>query len=156
MAGSDGHQPQRLTRRANRPVDQVSWNEAQTFISKLNAMEGRQLYRLPTEAEWEYAARAGSPTIYGFGNDPKQLGEYAWYRGNSGRHPHPVGQKRPNAWGLYDMLGNVWEWVQDWDGKYPTGAVTDPKGLRRVRIACVGAAAGITRPTSAGWRTATQ
>jgi formylglycine-generating enzyme required for sulfatase activity len=113
---------------AKRPVDQVSWNEAQTFISKLNAMDGVQLYRLPTEAEWEYAARAGSTTIYSFGNDPKQLGEYAWYRGNSGRHTNPVGQKRPNAWGLYDMLGNVWEWVQDWDGKYPAGPVTDPQG----------------------------
>ena len=113
---------------ANRPVDQVSWNDVQTFLSKLNAMEGGQRYRLPTEAEWEYAARAGSPTIFGFGNDPKQLGEYAWYRGNAERHPHPVGQKRPNAWGLYDMLGNVWEWVQDWDGKYAAGPVTDPKG----------------------------
>jgi formylglycine-generating enzyme required for sulfatase activity len=113
---------------ANRPVDQVSWNEAQTFISKLNAVEGVQLYRLPTEAEWEYAARAGSTTIYSFGNDPKQLGEYAWHRSNAQRHSHPVGQKRPNAWGLYDTLGNVWEWVQDWDGKYPVGPVTDPKG----------------------------
>jgi formylglycine-generating enzyme required for sulfatase activity len=113
---------------ANRPVEQVSWNEAQTFLSKLNAMEGVQLYRLPTEAEWEYAARAGSTTIYGFGNDPKQLGEYAWYRSNSGHRTHPVGQKRPNAWGLYDVLGNVWEWVQDWDGKYLAGPVTDPKG----------------------------
>jgi formylglycine-generating enzyme required for sulfatase activity len=123
-----GTNPSAIPNEPNRPVDQVAWSEVQTFISKMNAMEGVQLYRLPTEAEWEYAARAGSPTIYGFGNDPKQLGEYAWYRGNSGRRPHPVGQKRPNAWGLYDMLGNVWEWVQDWDGKYPTGPVTDPKG----------------------------
>lgn len=113
---------------ANRPVDQVSWNDAQAFLSKLNAMEGGQRYRLPTEAEWEYAARAGSTTIFGFGNDPKSLGEYAWYRGNAARHSHPVGQKRPNAWGLYDILGNVWEWVQDWDGKYAAGPVTDPPG----------------------------
>ncbi len=112
----------------NRPVDQVSWNEAQVFINKLNAMEGVKLYRLPTEAEWEYAARAGSTTIYSFGNDPKQLGDYTWYRGNAEHHSHPVGQKQPNAWGLYDMLGNVWEWVQDWEGKYPAGPVTDPKG----------------------------
>ena len=111
-----------------RPVDQVSWDDAQAFIRKLNAMEGVQLYRLPTEAEWEYAARAGSPTIYSFGNDPKQLGEYAWYRGNAEHRTHPVGQKKPNAWGLHDMLGNVWEWVQDWEGKYPSGPVTDPKG----------------------------
>ena len=111
-----------------RPVDQVSWDDAQAFVRKLNTMEGAQLYRLPTEAEWEYAARAGSPTIYSFGNDPKQLGEYAWYRGNAEHRTHPVGQKKPNAWGLHDMLGNVWEWVQDWEGKYPSGPVTDPKG----------------------------
>jgi len=112
----------------NRPVDQVSWDEAQAFINKLNAMEGVKLYRLPTEAEWEYAARAGSTTIYSFGNDPKQLGDYAWYRGNAEHHSHPVGQKQPNTWGLHDMLGNVWEWVHDWEGKYPAGPVTDPKG----------------------------
>lgn len=112
----------------NRPVDQVSWDEAQAFIRKLNAMEGVKLYRLPTEAEWEYAARAGSTTIYSFGNDPKSLGDYAWYRGNAERHSHPVGQKKPNAWGLHDTLGNVWEWVQDWDGKYPAKPVTDPQG----------------------------
>jgi formylglycine-generating enzyme required for sulfatase activity len=123
-----GTNPSAVPGDANRPVEQVAWNDAQMFIGRLNAMEGGQRYRLPTEAEWEYAARAGSPRIYGFGNDPKQLGEYAWYRGNSQRHTHPVGQKRPNAWGLYDMLGNVWEWVQDWDGKYPAGPVTDPKG----------------------------
>lgn len=111
-----------------RPVDQVSWDDAQAFISKLNAMEGVQLYRLPTEAEWEYAARAGTTTVYSFGNDPRQLGNYAWYRANSERRTHPVGQKWPNAWGLYDMLGNVWEWVQDWEGRYQAGAVTDPQG----------------------------
>ncbi len=113
---------------SNRPVDQITWEDAQAFLTKLNAMEGGKLYRLPTEAEWEYAARAGSTTIFYFGNDPKQLGEHAWYRGNSGHQTHPVGQKKPNAWGLYDMLGNVWEWVQDWEGKYPANPVTDPKG----------------------------
>ena len=122
------------------PVDQVSWDDAQVFISKLNAMEGGQRYRLPTEAEWEYAARAGSTTAYSFGNDPKQLGDYAWYRGNSERRTHPVGQKRPNAWGLHDMLGNVWEWVQDWEGRYAAGSVTDPpgsaSGTYRMRRGC--------------------
>src|SRR5215470_8127223 len=122
-----GTNPSALPGDANRPVEQVAWNEAQAFISKLNAMEGGQLYRLPTEAEWEYAARAGSPSVYSFGNDPKQLGEYAWYRGNAEHRTHPVGQKKPNAWGLHDMLGNVWEWVQDWEGKYASEAVTDPK-----------------------------
>src|SRR5215470_11663645 len=123
-----GTNPSLFPDNPKRPVDQVAWDDAQAFIRKLNAMEGVQLYRLPTEAEWEYAARAGSPRIYGFGNDPKQLGDYAWYRANAEHRTHPVGQKKPNAWGLHDMLGNVWEWVQDWEGKYASEAVTDPKG----------------------------
>ena len=95
------------------PVENVSWEDVQEFIHKLNAKEGDTKYRLPTEAEWEYAARARTATIYSFGNDERQLGEYAWYFPNSGNKTHPVGQKKPNAWGLHDMHGNVWEWVQD-------------------------------------------
>ena len=110
------------------PVEQVSWNDAQEFIRKLNQMEGIDKYRLPTEAEWEYAARAGSTTRYYFGDDESSLGRYAWYSRNSGKRTHPVGQKRPNAWGLYDMHGNIWEWCQDWIGDYPSGHVIDPKG----------------------------
>ena len=105
------------------PVETVSWDDAQAFIRQLNARGGGAWYRLPTEAEWEYAARAGTVgDLYG------NLDAIAWHDGNSGDRTHPVGQKAPNAWGLHDMLGNVWEWVQDWYGEYPGGAVTDPEG----------------------------
>ena len=110
------------------PVEQVSWNDAQEFIRKLNAKEGSDKYRLPTEAEWEYAARAGSQSKYCFGDDAGRLGDYAWYDSNSGNKTHAVGQKKPNGWGLYDMHGNVWEWVQDWKASYSSGSSTDPSG----------------------------
>jgi formylglycine-generating enzyme required for sulfatase activity len=93
-------------------VETVSWDEAQTFVARLSAKTGK-LYRLPTEAEWEYAARAGTTTVFSFGDDPAQLGLYAWFSDNSGKKAHPVGEKLPNAFGLHDMHGNVWEWVQD-------------------------------------------
>ncbi len=96
------------------PVENVSWDDAQEFIRKLNQKESGSKYRLPTEAEWEYAARAGSTTEYCFGDDEGRLGQYAWYDGNSEKKTHPVGKLLPNAWGLYDMHGNVWEWCQDW------------------------------------------
>ena len=105
------------------PVEQVSWDDVQEFIRRLNAAVGVERYRLPTEAEWEYAARAGTS-----GDRYGDLDAIAWNRDNSGFRTHPVGQKAPNAWGLYDMLGNVWEWTQDWYGHYPGGFVTDPRG----------------------------
>ncbi len=105
------------------PVENVSWGDAQRFIVKLNAQNDGYKYRLPTEAEWEYAARAGTTGDYA-GN----LDSMAWYGANSGNKTHPVGTKQANAWGLYDMHGNVWEWCQDWDGSYPSGTVTDPTG----------------------------
>ena len=113
---------------ANRPVELVSWDDVQEFIRRLNAKEGHTRYRLPTEAEWEYAARAGSTTAYSFGNDMSQLERYAWYDANSGRQTHPVGEKEANKWGLHDMHGNVWEWVQDWEGGYSAAAATNPQG----------------------------
>ena len=109
------------------PVEKVSWNDIQEFLTTLNGM-GQGTYRLPTEAEWEYAARAGTTTTYSFGDDPNQLGDYAWYSSNSSSTTHPVATKLPNPWGLYDMHGNVWEWVQDWynASAYSSHAASDP------------------------------
>ena len=126
-----GKTPSMFKGRQN-PVDRVSWDDAVEFCRKLSELPGEKsagsAYRLPTEAEWEYACRAGTKTEYSFGDSDSELGDYAWYNKNSGGTPHPVGQKKPNAWGLYDMHGNVWEWCQDWYGKYPSGSTTDPTG----------------------------
>jgi formylglycine-generating enzyme required for sulfatase activity len=109
------------------PVEWVSWEDAVRFCERLSQLTGVQ-FRLPTEAEWEYACRAGTTTEYCFCDDEKQLGDYAWYRSNSGNQTHPVGQKLPNKFGLYDMHGNVWEWCQDlWHRNYQ-GAPTDGSG----------------------------
>jgi len=121
----------------NLPVEQVSWNDAQEFIKKLNEKEGVNKYRLPTEAEWEYSARAGTTTRYSFGDEEAKLGDYAWYDANSGSKTHDVGQKKPNLWGLYDMHGNVWEWVQDmyhnsYSGAHIDGSAWEGSGSRRV------------------------
>lgn len=114
------------------PVERVSWDDAAEFCRRLSALPAERaagrVYRLPTEAEWEYACQAGSTSAYSHGDNEAQLGDYAWYDQNSESTTHPVGQKRPNAWGLYDMHGNVWEWCQDWYGDYPQGVVTDPVG----------------------------
>jgi formylglycine-generating enzyme required for sulfatase activity len=109
-----GNNPSWITGDPRRPVEYVSWDDVQEFIKRLNARERGARYRLPTEAEWEYAARARSITDYSFGDAARQLGAYAWYLDNVSSTTHPVGQKRSNAWGLHDMHGNVWEWVQDW------------------------------------------
>ena len=111
------------------PVERVSWNDIQEFLQKLNSLTKKN-YRLPTEAEWEYAAGGGSSTRtkYAGTNSESELGEYAWYDSNSGGKTHPVAKKRPNALGLYDMSGNVWEWCSDWKGDYPSGAQVNPKG----------------------------
>jgi formylglycine-generating enzyme required for sulfatase activity len=117
------------------PVEMVSWEEAAEFCRRLSALPkevaARRVYRLPTEAEWEHACRAGSTGKWCFGDVPAKLGEYAWFSGNSGGMTHPVGQKKPNAWGLYDMHGNVWEWCSDWFGQdfYAHSPPRDPIGL---------------------------
>ena len=122
-------------RGAKNPVNQISWEDAISFCKKLSDLPeektaGRE-YRLPTEAEWEYACRAGSKTAYSFGDSVKELPEYAWF-GDDSEGTHPVGQKKPNKWGLYDMHGNVFEFCQDWfdngNGDYPSVLATDPQG----------------------------
>jgi formylglycine-generating enzyme required for sulfatase activity len=115
------------------PVEDVSWEDCRGFVEKLSAKTGGGKFSLPTEAQWEYACRAGSTTRYCFGDEESGLGEYAWYGENSGNTTHPVGGKKPNAWGLYDVHGNVWQWCQDWyDGGYyansPTDDPTGPSG----------------------------
>lgn len=105
------------------PVETVGWDDAQKFISTLNSRSKKYIYRLPTEAEWEYACRAGTT-----GNYAGNLDAMAWYMDNSGKKTHPVGQKQPNGWGLYDMNGNLWEWCSDWHERYQSGRVIDPIG----------------------------
>ncbi len=113
------------------PVEQVSWFDAQDFIQHLNELQNEYLYRLPTEAEWEYAAHGGMPGdwLYSFDNRIlKSLDAHAWHRENSAHRTHAVGQKLPNPFGLFDMHGNVGEWVEDFDGTYPIESQIDPKG----------------------------
>jgi len=113
------------------PATHVSWTDAVEFCERLSRREG-YTYRLPTEAQWEYACRASTTTPYSFGDDPGELDDYAWYSENAFRlgekYPHEVGAKLPNAWGLHDMHGNIWEWCQDRDGVYPSEPQTDPTG----------------------------
>ena len=112
------------------PVEHVSWNDVREFIEKLNGVTGRQ-FRLPTEAEWEYAARGGEKSKgYRFSGS-NNLDEVAWYGGNSGRKTHPVKGKEPNELGLYDMTGNVYEWCNDWFGDYSSGSQVNPKGSKK-------------------------
>ena len=109
------------------PVEYVSWNDCQTFISKLNALTGKN-FRLPTEAEWEFAARGGNQSRHTQYSGSSRIDDVAWNRGNSGDKMHPVKTKQPNELGIYDMSGNVWEWCQDWNGDYNSYAQTNPTG----------------------------
>jgi formylglycine-generating enzyme required for sulfatase activity len=117
---------------ADHPAVYISWEDVQELVDRLNQSAGAGVYRLPTEAEWEYACRAGTTTRWSFGDDEAQLGNYAWYEANAWnagrRYGQPVGMKLPNPWGLYDLHGNMWEWCQDWRGSYSSDAQTDPQG----------------------------
>ena len=113
-----------------RPVERVSWNDVQGFIQALNKIEATDTYRLPFEAEWEYAARADTQNAYNFGTDTNLLTQYAWFRKNSGGKTHPVGGLKSNPWGLHDVHGNVHEWCQDWFDRnyYSRSPSKDPSG----------------------------
>ena len=155
-----GQSPSHFKGSDDLPVEQVSWNDAIAFCDKLSALEKGQLggarYRLPTEAEWEYACRGGSTTRYSFGDDAAHMGEFAWYADNSGGKPHSVGQKRPNDFGLYDMHGNVWEWCSDlYDVKYyGYSPSADPPGPLQstFRVSRGGGWSGIPRFARSAYR----
>jgi len=126
-----GQNPSVFTEHENNPVEMVSWRDTQDFLSRLNALNLEGTFRLPTEAEWEYAARAGSTTRFGFGDDPEYgaLLQHGWFYSRAEGRSHNVGLKKPNAWGLFDMHGNVWEWCSDWFAPYANDlAVTNPQG----------------------------
>jgi len=126
-----GNNPSKF-RASTNPVEQVSWEDTQQFLAKMNVTSENNgmKFELPTEAQWEYACRAATTTAFSFGDNPTMLGEYAWFADNSSSKTHPVGQRRPNPWGLYDMHGNVWEWCADWYGAdyYGHSPPVDPTG----------------------------
>jgi len=137
----------------NLPVETVSWNDVQDFIHKLNAKTGKQ-YRLPTEAEWEFAARGGTKSDSCKYSGSNIAGHVAWYDNNSDNKTHPVGEKAPNELGIYDMSGNVLEWCNDWKGSYGSNAQTNPKGSSYsiYRINRGGSFANYARLTRVSWR----
>jgi formylglycine-generating enzyme required for sulfatase activity len=130
-----GKNPSHFLGDSNRPVEKVSWYEAMAYCQELTNRERKAghlpsgyQYRLPTEAEWEYACDAGGTNLFSFGNTTNEADQFAWTMENGEATSHPVGQKRPNQWGLYDMHGNVWEWCSDWFAPYPATALTNPSG----------------------------
>jgi formylglycine-generating enzyme required for sulfatase activity len=148
-----GNNPSRFKGNPNHPVDNVSWNDVHAFLHKLNEWKGGGDYRLPTEAQWEYACRAGTETPRYY----HDVNAIAWCRGNSNAQPQPVGQKLPNAWGLYDMLGNVWEWRHDGRRTYTADAAVDPMeptGAGTLRVFRGGSwsrPAQLVRAANRGW-----
>jgi sulfatase modifying factor 1 len=136
IAGVNWQNPKPFTQTDDHPAMCVSWNDAKAFCEWAAKKTGRGV-RLPTEAEWEYACRGGTKTRWHFGDTEGALGDHAWMNANSGMQTHPVGRKKQNPWGLYDMYGNVWEWCEDWEGPYLAGAVTDPTGGASGKARCL-------------------
>ncbi len=128
-----GSRPSKFRGDPRRPVERVSWVQVREFIRRLNAKEGAAVYRLPTEAEWEYACRAGTTTAWSFGPRPEPLSRFAWWIADSGLRTHPVGLLEPNPWGLFDMHGNVGELCSDRFGReyYGRSPARDPRGPDR-------------------------
>lgn len=146
---------------ANWPVSNVNWYEAMDFCEKLNRMFKEDLpdeyrFRLPTEAQWEYACRAGTQSVYYSGNTLNDLDRVAWHRENSGGHPHPVGEKEPNAWGFYDMHGNISEWCWDDFYPYPQSSTLDLVSIElrplRFRVKIIRGGSWASHPTDDGFR----
>lgn len=130
-----GRNPSNFQGDSNRPVEKVNFSDALAYCTALTDREKQSghlpatySYRLPTEAEWEYACRAGTTNFYSFGDSAEVADQYAWTLENSDGTSHPVGQKKPNPWGFYDIHGNVWEWCQDWFAPYPSADLVDPVG----------------------------
>jgi formylglycine-generating enzyme required for sulfatase activity len=159
-----GSNPSQFKDDVRQPVEMVSWFEAVAFCNRLSEREriqpyykvdgesvsivGGNGYRLPTEAEWEYACRAGTTTKWSFGDDESMLGDHAWHVGNSGDKVHKVGEKKPNPWGLYDMHGNLWEWC--WDkgiARYEAKSVKDPMGLSEQTVGVLRGGAFVYSPS---------
>jgi len=150
-----GANPSHFTGDPDLPVDSVTWVECQEFVGRLSGM-GIGTFRLPTEAEWEYACRAGTTTRFFWGDDAAGIDDYVWHRGNSGERTRPVGGKRPNPWGLHDMNGNVMEWCEDWYGPYAAGDKTDPRGPAKgtdcvMRGGSWNCGLAYCRPATRGW-----
>ena len=150
-----GNNPSKFKGEKNLPVEQVSWDDCQEFIKKLREKD-KKLYRLPTEAEWEYSCRAGTTTPFHFGetistDQANYNGNFTYGNGKKGKYREkttPVGSFPANAWGLHDMHGNVWQWCQDWYGDYPQKDVVDPTGTRKRQIPCAAWRRMVLRPSA--------
>jgi len=124
-----GENPSHFRGDPDLPLEQVSWDDCQEFIEKLNALESQEVYRLPRETEWEYSCLGGSSNPYGFCDNDDKLSQCSWFDENAEKMTHAVGRLKSNPWGLYDLHGNVWEWCQDWHGEHAPGEVTESEGI---------------------------